>query len=402
MANVDLFLIRFVFIYGVVSLSHLFLQINLSHVYHLMVSELAPKSKDWPRVGIVIPSYNEPYTVLADTVKAALTQDYAQKPFVVLVDDGSSDRTVASRVAKKFGGREGFVVLFHVHNLGKRLAHKTAFDYLAGKVDVFVTIDSDTVVAPDTLKYLVRRFDDPRTGAVAGSVNVRNDDASLLARLLGVRYWFAFHLERAAQSIWGSVMCCSGSLAAYRAEVLEQVKEKYVTQEFMGVKCTYGDDRHLTNLVLKAGHKVYFEPKAQCWTVSPTTLRCWLKQQLRWNKSYYRETGWALKNIIVRDIRALPAYVIFDLISQAVMPFLLLAAMSFALHRTISGGFMTGLLYLATLVGVALMRVMVGYYRQREKRFFIFPLYAFLNLALLVPLKFFAISTLRKMGWGTR
>ena len=44
-------------------------------------------------------------------------------------------------------------------------------------------------------------------------------------------------------------MCCSGPFSAYRKEIIDKVKEKYITQYFLGENCTYGDDRHLTNLV---------------------------------------------------------------------------------------------------------------------------------------------------------
>src|SRR3990170_2988111 len=142
--NADVLLIKSVLIYGIVSLSHLLLQINLSHIYHLVVSEMRLKDKDWPVVGIVIPTYDEPYEMLSLAVGSCLNQQYANKVVVVLVDDGSKDRAIASRVAADFRGRDDFVVLFHIRNRGKRWAQKEAFDYLSGKVDVIVTIDSDT------------------------------------------------------------------------------------------------------------------------------------------------------------------------------------------------------------------------------------------------------------------
>jgi hypothetical protein len=51
----------------------------------------------------------------------------------------------------------------------------------------------------------------------------------------------------------------------------------------------FGDDLKLTNLVLAAGYESVFEPTAMATTKVPTTLRRFVRQQLRWNRSFYRE-----------------------------------------------------------------------------------------------------------------
>ena len=67
---------------------------------------------------------------------------------------------------------------------------------------------------------IVRAFEDPRLGAVTGDVGVTNERRNILTRLIGMRYWVAFNQERAAQSRFRSVLCCSGPLAGYRRTVL--------------------------------------------------------------------------------------------------------------------------------------------------------------------------------------
>ena len=123
-----------------------------------------------------------------------------------------------------------------------------------------------------------------------------------------MRYWIAFNQERAAQSWFRTVLCCSGPLAAYRRSVLEIVWNDYVRQRFRGALCTYGDDRHLTNLVLATGHDTLFVPRATAITNAPATIRGYLKQQLRWNKSFYRELLWTLPFVASRS-----PYMIFEI-----------------------------------------------------------------------------------------
>ena len=55
----------------------------------------------------------------------------------------------------------------------------------------------------------------------------------------------------------------------------------YLGQTFAGVRCTNGDDLHLTSLVLATGHQVLFEPRAIASTSVPRSLGQYLRQQLR-------------------------------------------------------------------------------------------------------------------------
>jgi cellulose synthase/poly-beta-1,6-N-acetylglucosamine synthase-like glycosyltransferase len=92
----------------------------------------------------------------------------------------------------------------------------------------------------------------------------------------------------------GFVGCCSGCLAAYRRDLMDAIIDDFVNQTFMGEKCTYSEDRHLTNLVLKNGYKVVFQPEAISYTNTPHTLRGFLRQQLRWRRGYIRESTYTL------------------------------------------------------------------------------------------------------------
>ena len=85
---------------------------------------------------------------------------------------------------------------------------------------------------PNAIRTIVRRFSDPRVGAVTGNVEVINDRHHLLTRLISQRYWMAFNQERAAQSYFGVVMCASGPFSAYRRSIIDAVKHRYVTQSF--------------------------------------------------------------------------------------------------------------------------------------------------------------------------
>ena len=122
-------------------------------------------------------------------------------------------------------------------------------------------------------------------------------------------------MERAAQGYFGAVTCVSGPLGGYRRDIIDQIKDRFINQVFLGRVCTFGDDRHLTNLVLGLGYQVAY-CRAQAWTEVPTRLRPYLRQQLRWNRSFWRESLWT--------IRALPMHgpwLTIDCLLTVLLPF---------------------------------------------------------------------------------
>ena len=67
----------------------------------------------------------------------------------------------------------------------------------------------------------------------------------------GVRYFVAFRVVKAAESVFSAVTCCSGCFSAYRREAILPRIEWWENQTFLGVESTFGDDRSLTNCVLR-------------------------------------------------------------------------------------------------------------------------------------------------------
>src|SRR6185503_6194363 len=87
-----------------------------------------------------------------------------------------------------------------------------------------------------------------------------------------------------------SVTCCSGCCSAYRKSYVDPILDEWRTQKFLGAQCTYGDDRSLTNFLLRQGYRTIYAPEALSQTIVPDTWSKFLKQQLRWKKSWTRES----------------------------------------------------------------------------------------------------------------
>jgi len=247
------------------------------------------KNKQLPRCSVIVPAYNEGRQAF-DTIASIVQSDYpAEKMNIIGIDDGSKDDTWQwlQKAAEKFPGR---VRLFRQPvNRGKRHALYRGFEH--GKGEVFVTIDSDSNVDPQTIRHLVSPFvHDKRVGAVAGNVRILNRKEGLIPKMLEVSFAYSFDFLRAGQSVINSVLCTPGALSAYRRSVVLKVLPEWVNQKFMGRAANIGEDRAMTNLILRSGYHVHYQREAMVYTTSPITISKLWKMFLRWARSNIRET----------------------------------------------------------------------------------------------------------------
>jgi len=243
------------------------------------------------KVGVIVPVYNEGPELLIKAIKSVVETN--GNKIIYIVDDGSTS-TACKRVLRHIAENTDIQVHFFETNKGKRHALYHGVKVLVDQVDFIITIDSDTVLDQNALRYIIRPFSDPKVGATSGEVRLINEKENLLTRMVGAYYWIGLHIYKRAQSSLGIVVCCSGCLSAYRASVIRDIIDDFVNQKFFGEACTHSEDRHLTNLVLKRGYHVKFIPEAISYTETPSTLKGFLKQQQRWKRGYVRESIYTL------------------------------------------------------------------------------------------------------------
>lgn len=242
-----------------------------------------------PMISVIVPAYNEGRLVM-DTLLSVAASDYpAHKMQILAVDDGSTDDTYAwmEEASRRLGAR--LELIKQPSNGGKRLALYAGFQRSRG--EVLVTIDSDSLVAPTTLRRLVAPLAaDPRVGAVAGNVRVLNAHEGILAKILDVCFTYSFDFIRVAESQVETVACTPGALSAYRRRAVWPLLNKWLEQRFLGVVAKIGEDRALTNLVLGQGYITRLAPEAVVFTKVPVSYRPMCRMLLRWARSNIRET----------------------------------------------------------------------------------------------------------------
>jgi len=353
-------------------------------------------------VCVVVPIYNEDPAILARGLASIDAQTYAPT-HVWIIDDGSTDPS-ARIMAEWWAAQRPEAKVIYQANAGKREAMGQAFKALAGEVDVFVCVDSDTVLEPKAIEEGLAAFTDHDVAAVTGVVVALNQDRGLLPRLLDLRYVNAFLYERAAYSRLGAVLCVCGSLAFWRADIIERHVDDFLGQTFLGQPASYGDDRHLTNLSLQHG-KVVLAHKAVARTAVPERGGHFIRQQIRWGKSFFRESLWTLTRISPRR----PAFWLAALESVSWAGFsigLLLTA--FILPMITGQVHLMDYLAWSVIAGYARSVHVFSVSRAEWSRweqagaFLLSPAYGMVHVLLLLPLRVYSLLTLRSTSWGTR
>lgn len=251
-------------------------------------SVASAKDEDLPFCTIIVPAYNEGKLVY-ETLKTIAESNYPKhKLDVISVDDGSKDDTLYwINLAQKHLDCD-IKVIEHTVNKGKREALYNGFK--KGKGSVFVTIDSDSIVDKNTIRNLVSPMvEDANCGAVAGNVKVLNTAKGIIPKMLDVSFAYNFEFIRSAQSQMKNVLCTPGALAAYRREAVEHCLEDWMHQTFMGIRSDIGEDRAMTNMILKQGYDVLFQQNAVVYTKIPEKYSGLRKMFTRWERSNVRE-----------------------------------------------------------------------------------------------------------------
>ncbi|XP_062442393.1 hyaluronan synthase 3 [Rhea pennata] len=417
-------------LYGAILALHLFIQSLFAFLEHRRMRGAGQPGRPGRSVALCIAAYQEDPDYLKKCLRSAKRIAFPGLKVVMVVDGNGPDdaymrdifhEVMGSERAGSYVWRSNFHArgegeteaglregLARVQALvrgttyscvlqkwgGKREVMYTAFRALGDSVDYIQVCDSDTVLDPACTTEMLRVLEaDPRVGGVGGDVQILNKYDSWISFLSSVRYWMAFNVERACQSYFGCVQCISGPLGMYRNALLQHFLEDWYHQTFLGSKCSFGDDRHLTNRVLSLGYQTKYTARSKCLTETPTRYLRWLNQQTRWSKSYFRE--W-LYNALWFHKHHL--WMTYESVVTGFFPFFLIATVIQLFYR---GRIWNILLFLLTVQLVGIIKATYACFLRGNAEMIFMSLYALLYMSSLLPAKMFAIATINKSGWGT-
>ncbi|HYN87715.1 MAG TPA: glycosyltransferase, partial [Ardenticatenaceae bacterium] len=222
-----------------------------------------PSHLAWPRVSVVVCSYNGARTI-GECCEALLKLDYPNYE-VIVVDDGSTDGTAA--VAREYGLR-----VIRTENMGLSHARNVGMQAATGEIVAYT--DDDAYPDPHWLTYLAATFMTTDYVAVGGP-NIPPPGDGLIADCVANAPGGPVHVllsDREAEHIPGCNM-------AFRKQALQAIGG--FDPQFR----VAGDDVDVCWRLQQQGWKLGFNPAAMVWHHRRGSVRTYWRQQYGYGRA---------------------------------------------------------------------------------------------------------------------
>ncbi|RUR07605.1 glycosyltransferase family 2 protein [Legionella sp. km772] len=257
----------------------------------LLVSYLTDQRKnkaylgDYPPLTVLIAAYNEENSI-AFTFNSLKNQNYPAPIEIILIDDGSSDKTIEQALGV---GLKSLLILNAQHG---RKAAALNIGLRQASTEYIVTIDADTYLKPEAILQLMIKLlnGPPGTVACAGSVYVKNSRASLMTRIQEWDYFHAIAAIKRSQSMYQGTLVAQGAFSVYMKKALIEVN---------GWPHGVGEDIVLTWALLSKGYRIDFAEYAISFTNAPETYQQFFFQRSHWARGLleaFRQHPQVLRN----------------------------------------------------------------------------------------------------------
>ena len=337
---------------------------------------IALSDGDLPAVTLVIPAYNED-AHLEEKIVNIRDLDYPRDLLqVVIVSDGSNDRTneILARIQDPL-----IEAVVRPDRNGKWAAVNEGVR--RARHDILVMSDAATLFQPDALRQLVRHFRDPRVGVVCGALRFRGGEE--FKQTEGV-YWRYETMLRLMEARLGATLTASGAIYALRRDCYRPLTADDVIDDFV-----------VPMRARKLGYSVVFDPEAEAAEFAGDTVKDEFTRRVRLAVGSFR----ALHELIQVPMGAMASLSFFShKFLRWILPFLLiglLASNVFLLDQPLYQ------LTMAAQLGVYLWATLGLVFRERARRIPLVMLCYYLvaiNVAFLVGFVRF-IGGRREAAW---
>ncbi|WP_262059718.1 glycosyltransferase family 2 protein [Streptomyces sp. STR69] len=366
-------------------------------------------------VAVLLPVYNEDEGYLRLALESMLAQTRLPDS-VHVVDDGSGIRDDERNIVEVIDyaavrqwweaatAASGIATTWHRQpNAGKRHA-QAAGVHASPDADVYITVDSDSCLAPTAIEEILLPLARHRVQSVAGIVLATNHRTNLLTRVTDLWFTTGQLTDRSALSAMGSVLVNSGPLAAYRAAVIRDNLDSYLNETFRGRPVMFSDDSLLTLYALLRGRTVQ-QHTAIVFTALPERASHFARMYMRWMRGSTIRSLWRLRYLPVTGY-AYWAHVTrwFTVaLSTTVLGWLLLVEPLRYGNRP-SATFLVVLLLIGWAQALRYLGVIRSDERIRERAvtWLLMPLAVLGSWTVLRAMRWYGMATCARTGWGTR
>ena len=218
---------------------------------------------DLPTVTVIVAAFNEEY-LIEEKIRNCLELNYPKnKVQFIFITDGSSDRT------PELVGKYPEIQLLHENQrLGKMAAIKRAMPYVSGYVTVFT--DANTFLNKDALIQLLKHYQNPKIGAVAGEKKIMVSQSADASSAGEGFYWkYESALKKWDYELYSNVGA-AGELFSIRTDLYEPVETDTII-----------DDHMIAMRIAEKGYIIAYEPNAYALETASADSSEELKRKIR-------------------------------------------------------------------------------------------------------------------------
>jgi poly-beta-1,6-N-acetyl-D-glucosamine synthase len=255
---ISLFLIVYTFAgYGLV----LFILISVKRLFNKRISY--DGLTELPTIALLVAAYNEE-ELIEEKILNCLALEYPREKIeFIFITDGSTDKTT-DRIRKY----QEITLLHQDQRAGKMAAIKRAIPLI--KEDVIVFTDANTFLNRESLTELVKHYQNPLVGAVAGEKRILVDDKADASSAGEGFYWkYESLLKRWDYELYSNVGA-AGELFSIRTALYQPVEADTII-----------DDHMIAMRIAENGYIIAYEPNAYAMETASADIKEELKRKIR-------------------------------------------------------------------------------------------------------------------------
>lgn len=217
-----------------------------------------------PEVSLVIATYNEE-AILQKKIENTLSLDYPpEKLKIIIIADGSTDNSVD--IISKFPEIQ---LMYKPGRQGKVAAINRAMQSVNSPFVVFC--DANTLLNRESIREIIKHYQDPGIGAVAGEKKVIDGsrDENVAGAGEGL-YWKYESILKQLDAEFYTVVGAAGELFSIRTELFEPAGDHILLDDFI-----------MSMKICKNGYRVMYEPRAYAAEAPSLTIRDEQKRKIR-------------------------------------------------------------------------------------------------------------------------
>jgi cellulose synthase/poly-beta-1,6-N-acetylglucosamine synthase-like glycosyltransferase len=241
-----------------------------------------------PFVTIQIPTRNE--TIAIRCAEKCLRFDYPQDKYEILIGDDSNKPGISRQLDEFAAKHPNIRVIRRKNNTGFKPGNLNNM-LKQSRGEILVIFDSDFTPNEDFLKRITAQFiNDKNVSAVQAKWNFENFDQNLVTILASTTVYTFHHIMLSFLNLLGSGSLCGSA---------EAIKKKDLIELGCWRSGSLTEDIEFTLRLYKAGKKIVYMPKLECYSEVPYVAKDLYRQQMRWAYGVVTAYKIHLKDIIL-------------------------------------------------------------------------------------------------------